>query len=90
MSPLLLTPGQARERLGVSERGLRDLVQRGLPFIIVGRRKMFPGNDIANWISEQTKICISSTSARVRRPGTSHSRSTGIAFDEALARTIRT
>ena len=90
MSPLLLTPGQARERLGVSERGLRDLLKRGLPYIVVGRRKMFPATDIADWISEQTKICTSSTNAKGRRLGTSRSRSTVIAFDEALARTMRT
>jgi hypothetical protein len=88
--PLLLTPEAARRKLGVSERGLRDLLKKGLPFIKVGKRRMFPVNDIAAWISEQVKCPnpashISSTGARARRTGTSPGRSTVIGFDEALA-----
>jgi hypothetical protein len=73
--PLLLTTAKARQRLGVSERGLRDLLKRGLPYIMVGRRRMFPANDMADWISEQA--------IRARR--TSRSPARNIGFAEAVA-----
>ena len=65
--PILLSSAQARKKLGLSERGLRDLLRRGLPHIIVGRRKMFPSNDIATWISEQAQACTNYIGAKVRR-----------------------
>lgn len=67
MEPLLLTADGARRLLGVSERGLHHLIKRGLPFIIVGRRKMFPASDIKTWISEQSKRSVISTHPEVEQ-----------------------
>jgi hypothetical protein len=85
--PLLLTAAQARCRLGVSERGLRALLKRGLPYVIVGKRKMYPASDLSEWISEQARQCTTFTNAKGRHTGTYRTPRTEIAFDIALART---
>lgn len=83
--PLLLNAEKARQHLGVSERGLRDLVKQGLPYIIVGRRRMFPPNDIAAWITEQVRSVGQLQVRPSRRPATPW----GIGFDEAVRRTVK-
>jgi excisionase family DNA binding protein len=93
MMPLLLTPEQARRQLGVSERGLRDLLKNGLPFIKVGKRRLIPANDLVTWISERARCPArhtNSTSVRTRSAGGYRGPSTVIAFEEACARTTRT
>ena len=97
LSPLLLSAEGARAQLGVSERGFRDLLKKGLPYIKVGKRRMFPANDLANWVSEQARCSdpapvphTRSTSGRARRSGGFRGRSTVIGFEEAVARTTRT
>ena len=56
---LLLTAEQVRgpKYLNVSERGLRVLLKAGLPYIKVGKRKMFPPDEIKDWISQHTSRC---------------------------------
>jgi hypothetical protein len=95
MSPLLLSPEAARQQLGVSERGFRDLLKKGLPYIKVGKRRMFPANDLATWVSEQAKCSApaprtGSTGGQTRRTGGYAGRSTVISFDEAVTRTTKT
>ena len=91
MTPLLVTAAEIREPqyLGVSERGLRDLLKRGLPYIKVGKRKMFPPKEVEQWVSDQAGRPTGSTSAPGRPSGTIRSPSKVIGFDEALARIER-
>src|SRR5262245_61411205 len=97
MAPLLLTSQAAREQLGVSERGLRDLLKKGLPFIKVGKRRMFPANDIATWLSEQAQCHAprnanrtTSTGVQARRSGGFRTPPTVVDFATALERTPKT
>ena len=85
-SPLLLSAQETRLKLGVSERGLRYLLKRGLPYIIVGRRRKFPSYEIEPWVKEQANKCTNSTNAPARRTGMFRSVPKGIGFDEAYTR----
>lgn len=91
-APFLISAEEARSPryLNVSERGFRDLLKRGLPYVKVGKRKMFPPHEFKDWLSEQARQCSKSTDGKGRRTGTSRGASTVVAFDKALELTTRT
>jgi excisionase family DNA binding protein len=61
--PLLLTPRDAAELLGVGRAAVYALITRGaIPTITVGRRKRIPRGHVDNWIAAQ------STPAIIARP----------------------
>jgi excisionase family DNA binding protein len=49
----LLDPTQAAERLGITERHLRLLLERReIPFVKVGRLNRFDPDDLEQWIAD--------------------------------------
>ena len=52
--PLVLTPPQAADALGISQRKLWGMTVSGeIPFIWVGKVRRYPVSQLRNWIDNQ-------------------------------------
>jgi excisionase family DNA binding protein len=59
IEPLLLTPREAAELLGVGRAAVYSLISRGaIPTLTVGRRKRIPRNHVETWITAQSSLPV--------------------------------
>jgi hypothetical protein len=85
--PIFISQGKAAERAGISVRALRAEVQLGnLRFVIIGKRKYFTAEDLAEF-KERKRAQCPSVAAPARLGTGTISRSTVIGFEEAVRRT---
>jgi hypothetical protein len=85
--PIFLSQGKAAERAGLSVKALRAEVRLGnLRFVIIGKRKYFTAEDLAEFKERKRAECPSVAAPGRHGTGTI-SRSTVIGFEEAVRRT---